>query len=144
MLTMLPNKVAVEPLFDPDMIGSIYVPDQAKGRCDQGLVKYIGGDVKTLNVGDHVLFSGYTGTLMELADEGLLIIMSEEFIVAVVYDDPIEIPDLYFRDKEGNYFNATHEMALHIIARNMSGHTSVRSSKNQIMGAPTIDDYNKR
>lgn len=143
MLTMPALKVAVEPIFDDDKIGSIIVPEQAKGRCDQGLVKYIGSEVKMLEVGDHVLFSGYTGTLLELEDEGLLIIMPEDFIVAVVHDDPIEIPDLYFKDREGKFFNATHEMALHIIANRMRGHTSMRTSRNQIAYTPTHSDYDK-
>lgn len=143
MLTMMPNKVAVEPIFDPDMIGSIIVPDAAKGRCDQGLVKYVGSECETVRVGDHILFSGYTGTLMNLEDEGLLIILPEEFVVGVVYDDPIEIRDLYFKDKEGNYFNATHEMALHIIANGMRGHTSVRSSVKLKERGPTHSDYDR-
>ena len=143
MLTMLPKKVAIEPLFDPDKIGSIYVPDQAKGRCDQGLVKYIGCEVETVEVGDHVLFSGYTGTLMQVEDEGLLIIMPEEFVTCIIYEELIEIPGLYARDKEGNYFNVTHEMALHVIANAMRGHTSMRSSFNARQRGPAVADYDR-
>lgn len=146
MLTMQPDRVAVEPLFDPDMIGSIIVPDQAKERCKQGLVKYIGRDVKLVQVGDHVLFGGYTGTLLQVQDEGLMFIMPEEFVVAIVHDDPIEIPNLYFKAKDGTYFNATHEMALAIIASNMQGHTSLRSITmhySAAHGSPSVSDYDK-
>lgn len=139
----MPNKVAVEPIFDPDTIGSIIVPDQAKGRCDQGLVKYVGSECKVVQVGDHVLFSGYTGTLMQLEGEGLLIILPEEFVVSIVYDDPIEIEGLYFRDKEGKYFRATHEQALHIIANAMKGHTSVRTSIYTKERGPAYADYDR-
>lgn len=144
MLTMTLNKVAIAPIFDPDKIGSIHIPDQAKERCDQGIVKYVSGDCEYLQVGDHVLFSGYSGTLIQLEDEGLLIIMPEDFITAIIYDDPIDIPGLYFKAQDGTYFTATHEMATHIITQAMSGHTSVRhSARSKIDNRPKVEDYNR-
>lgn len=145
MLTMPPNKVAIEPIFDPDMIGSLYVPDQAKERCDQGIVKYIGGDCQYIKVGDHVLFSGYSGTLIKLEDEGLLIILPEEFIAAVVHDEPKPVDGLYFRSKDGEYFPATHEQATFLIARAMENEPTVRPSRkrSKIDGAPKLADYER-
>lgn len=147
MLTMPPNKVAVEPIFDPDMIGSLYVPDSAKERCDQGIVKYVGGDCQYLKVGDHVLFSGYTGTLVNLEGEGLLIILPEEFATAVIYDDPYPVDGLFFRAKDGEYIPANHEQIFQLVARAYENNPTVRTSNDpkyrKIDSRPSVDDYSR-
>ena len=122
MIAVIGEKVAVKPLYDPDMIGSIIIPDQAKERCDQGIVKAIGPRVKEkcpeLTPGLHVLFSGYDGTLVELEDEGIFLVMPVEFIRAIIYPPNIgDIPGLYFKDKDGEYWSATYEQAQDLIAR---------------------------
>lgn len=90
MLYMLDDRVAVIPVEDPDMIGSLWIPDQAKRRSDQGIIKYRGDNVKELRVGDHVLFSQYSGTRITQQDEGHLIIMKESDILALI-GEPGEI-----------------------------------------------------
>lgn len=122
MINITGNKVAVVPIYDPEMVGHIVIPDIAKTRSDQGLVKYMGKDVKDIEIGDYVIFSGYTGTLLSLEDEGRLIIMDASFIVAKV-DPPdalvnTSVPGLFFLSKSGEYFDATYEMAMELI-RNM-------------------------
>lgn len=77
MISLLDDKIAVIPLEDPDKIGSIWVPDQAKQRADQGIVKYKGPNVKEVCVGDHVFYGGYVGTKVSVEGEGVLAIMSE-------------------------------------------------------------------
>lgn len=140
MLKLPRDKVAIDPIFDPDKSpsGLLHIPEQAKERCDQGIVRYIGPDVKEVKIGDYVLFSGYSGTLMNLEGEGLLIIMNEPFIVATIDEqrDP-DIPGLYFKGTDGTYFNATYEQALQLIARAFSdlGAFAVHSGK------PSIADY---
>jgi co-chaperonin GroES (HSP10) len=150
MLTMHPKRIAVEPLYDPDEAfagGLIITPDTAKERCDQGIVKYIGGDCKYLKVGDHVLFSGYAGDLVSIEGEGTLIIMDERFVKAIIHDEPKDIPGLFFRDKEGNYFAATSEQATYLIARALENDPTVRPSRkpgiNKLSGAPTVEEYNE-
>lgn len=83
-LKMLANDIAVIPIEDPDQIGHIIIPEEAKQRADQGVVKYKGPEVRDLSIGDHVLFTGYTGSKVSLADEGVLFIMSEDDILAVL------------------------------------------------------------
>ncbi len=122
MLRLPPKNIAVTPLFDSLMFGHIHIPEQARERCDQGIVKYVGSKTKWVKLGDHVTFSGYTGTLLSLEGEGLLIILPEEFVVGVVeYDGPevasIELPGLYFKGVDGEYFEATYEMAVNILAK---------------------------
>ena len=84
MLLMLRDRIAIRTISDPDKIGMIWVPDTAKRKSDQGVVIYIGDDVKELKVGDHVLFPAYSGTQVVIADEGHFLIMPEEEIVAVL------------------------------------------------------------
>ncbi len=89
-LEMIKDKIAVIPIEDPDMIGSLYVPEKGKQRVDQGIVKYRGPDCKEIRVGMHVIFSGYTGTHVAIEDEGMLIIMFETDVVALMNDNEAE------------------------------------------------------
>lgn len=122
MLRIPAHKLAVTPLFDTDRYGSLYIPEQARERCDQGIVKYIGDKCNFVQIGDHVTFSGYTGTLLSLEGEGLLILLPEDFVVAVIEYDAndvakIEIPGLFFGGAKGEYFPATYEMAINLVAK---------------------------
>lgn len=118
MLYLQRNVVAVVPMFDPDKIGSIWVPEQAKERCDQGIVKYLGPDCELVKIGDHIIFSGYTGTTVEIEGEGsLLIFLPEDFIIAKLEEPDTLIPGLYFKGVDGRFFDATYEQALTLIGR---------------------------
>lgn len=121
MLEPQPGKIAVIPLFDPDMTASglLYVPEQAKERSDQGIVKYIGKDCKLVKPGDLVLFSGYSGTNIRVDNE-ILIVLDEDSIAAVLEGeglDTTEIEGLFFRGKDGTFFKANYEFAMELIAR---------------------------
>lgn len=115
MLTLVEKKIAVEPIFEPDKIGSIFIPDQAKSRANQGIVKYIGPGVTSVAVGDHILFGGYIGTTIHLEGEGTLIVVEEPFVQAVIHDGVTNVPGLFFKDKQGNFFSATYEMAVMLL-----------------------------
>lgn len=125
MIRVPNNIVAIIPLFDSDFWNKdskIIRPASTKERCDQGIVKYKGRDVPSeIKVGDHVFFSGYSGSLFELEDEGKLILIPVDFVVARLDDIPIvEVPGLYFRDKDGEYFQATYEMAMTLVRDGIS------------------------
>lgn len=116
MIKLIGRNIAVDPRLDSNVSpGGIFIPEMAQERADQGIVKYVGPDVIDIKIGDYVLFSGYTGTNVKLEDEGLLIIMHEDFVTCLIYPPDTEVPGLYFRDKEGNYFPATYEMATTIM-----------------------------
>ena len=115
MLTMIGKKIAMDPLEEPDKIGEIYVPDQAKSRMNQGIVKYIGPDVTFVQVGDHVLFSGYTGTVIFVEGEGKLIVAEEDFIQAIIHDDKVPIYGLYHLGEDDSIFPAHYESAIQLI-----------------------------
>ncbi|KKL74252.1 hypothetical protein LCGC14_2066750 [marine sediment metagenome] len=86
-LVMVRDKIAVIPFQDPDMIGSLYIPEKAKQRPDQGIVKYRGPKCEHIRVGQHVIFSAYTGTKISVEDEGELYIMREPDVVALMDDE---------------------------------------------------------
>ena len=89
-LEMIKDKIAVIPIEDPDMVGSLYIPGKAKQRVDQGIVKYRGPACKEIRVGMHVVFSGYTGAKISVEDEGTLFIMFETDVIALMNDEDAE------------------------------------------------------
>jgi chaperonin GroES len=118
MLRIVGNNVAIAPIFDPDISpGGLYIPEMAKERCDQGIVKYIGPKVKWIEIGDYVLFSGYSGSYLSVEGEGKVIIMPENFVIAKLNHETTEIPGVYFRGKDGQYFPATYEMTIELITQ---------------------------
>lgn len=89
-LRLLGNDIAVIPIYDKDTTDSgLYVPEKAKQRVDQGIVKYTGPEVQRLQRGDHVFFGGYTGQKLSDDREGVLYLM-QETDVFFVYEDSDE------------------------------------------------------
>lgn len=84
MIELLDDRVAIIPIEDPDRYGMIWIPDTAKKKADNGVIKYRGPEVKDLRVGDHVLFSAYSGQKITITEEGLLVIMREEDVLCVL------------------------------------------------------------
>lgn len=96
-LTLTEDKVAVIPLEDSAIThGGLFLPDQGIQLIDQGIVKYIGPKVKSIRVGDHVVFSQYAGTQISLEDEGQLIIMHEPLVEAIINDHEAPVPVISF------------------------------------------------
>lgn len=100
MIRLPRNKVAVDPIFDRDKTpGGLWIPDQAKERCDQGIVKYIGKDVDdSIKIGSHVIFSGYTGATVRIDNE-LLLVIHQDFVKATIDVDDYNVSGLYCRGK---------------------------------------------
>jgi len=133
-------------MFDPDMYGHIIVPEMAKERCDQGIVKYHGPDVKTVKIGDHVIFSGYTGSTVEIEGEGsLLIFLPEDACEAVLEEPNTDVPGLYFKAIDGTYFTATYEQALTLITRALNeSPLQNRIRFNVKTPRPALDTYERK
>lgn len=137
MLTPKPKHIAVVPLYDKDILEmpsgvQLYVPEQAKSRTTQGIVKYIGSDVDRFKPGDHVLFSGYTGTNVDLEGEGRLIFLPAEFVTAVVHDEKQgKVPGLYLLvDKaKSEFIKADYEEVIDLLARFVNKSTPVEPSE---------------
>ncbi len=65
--------------------GGIYVPDSAREKPQRGKVEGVGKDVKTLKVGEQVLFDKYSGTKIRIGNDDCLI-LKEEDILGVFVD----------------------------------------------------------
>lgn len=136
MLLLQRNIVAVVPLFDPDTsAGGIIIPEQAKGRCTQGIVKYLGPKCKNVKIADHVLFSAYSGTTIQVEGEGsVLIFIPESGIEAIIESPATNIPGLYFKSHGGSgvieneYFVATYEQVMTMIAKAINEQPEVMKS----------------
>lgn len=155
MLILKKHNIAVVPVGDPDKSeGGLWIPEIAKKRANQGVVKYVGSAVKDISVGDYVLFSGYTGTTVRLSGgEGIVIILHEDFVNAKIgLSENIIVPGLFFRSfhpkpsylnpnlGEYEYFNATYESAVPLIAaalEDFGNKMKVTAPK------PTLDEYNQ-
>lgn len=102
MIRLPRGRVAVVSIPDPDISkGGLIIPNEARERDDQGIIKYLGEDCEDFEVGEYVLFSGYTGTTLILEDEGPMIIMHKDFILAKIEAPGTQVPGLYYRDKKG-------------------------------------------
>lgn len=147
MLHLLSKMVAAEPLYDPTTTesGRIIIPAIAQERCDQGIVKYVGPDVQLVKPGDHVLFSGYTGSLVEIQFEGRFIIMPERFITCIILDDTLDVAGLFFKDRDGVFHAATYEMVTELCARSLERVNTVKPSKHayKIDSRPSAEEYNE-
>ncbi len=60
--------------------GGIYVPDSAREKPQRGTIQGVGKDVKTLKVGDQVLFDKYSGTKIKIENDDCLILREEDIL----------------------------------------------------------------
>lgn len=115
------NKCLIIPIRDPDKSkGGLWIPEEAKERVDQGVVYAIGPQCCIVSAGDHVIFPGYSGTLISVEDEGTFIVMRETDIALKLSGNEVsqsDCPGLYFKGRDGVYYVATVEMALQLIAK---------------------------
>lgn len=149
MIRLTENKIAVQLIRDNDEVETkaalskkeleflgitedqlqqttLEVPDDAKERSDQGIVKYVGPAVKDVKIGDHVLFGGYTGTTVLMEDEGAMVILREDFVIAILDSPDTVVPGLYLYDGS-DYFPTTYEIAIQLMAEAMGNSAFGRS-----------------
>jgi co-chaperonin GroES (HSP10) len=115
MLKALRNNVGIMPLRDPDRSkGGIWIPDSAQERIVQGIIKMIGPNVEdeTLQIGQHVIFSAYDGTIIFDEEEGEVIMMPETAIKSILHVDDPFVPGVYLQTPEGEYFETTYSVLL--------------------------------
>lgn len=144
MLILKKNNIAVVPVMDSDKTeGGLWIPDIAKKRANQGVVKYVGAAVRDISVGDYVLFSGYTGTTVRLSGgEGIVIILNEDFVNAKIgLSENIIVPGLFVRTKAYEYFNATYESAVPLLAAALE---DFGKKMNVISPKPKVEDYDAK
>jgi len=60
--------------------GGIYIPDAAKEKPQRGKIEAIGADVKSVKVGDSILFDKYSGSKINVDGTDYLIIKEEDIL----------------------------------------------------------------
>ena len=60
--------------------GGLYIPDSAKEKPQSGKVEVVGDDVKSLKVGDKILFDRYSGSKISIDNVEYLIIKEEDVL----------------------------------------------------------------
>lgn len=143
MIKLIGTQIAVQPVEDSDYSpsGLLIIPDMAKDRADQGIVKYVGPKVKNVSIGDYVLFSGYTGTLLIIEGEGKLIIFPEDFVVArYVEDINIDIAGLYMKGVDGEYFPAPYNYVIQFTVQSIKEQNKTLPVKSEKLKR---EDYDK-
>lgn len=91
----LRNLLYIIPLTPEPISSILHIPDSSQNdrRVNQGIVKYRGPRTSgEIEIGDHVIFSGYSGDEMVDEEEGSLYVMLEDDIEAI-FDD--EAPGAY-------------------------------------------------
>lgn len=118
MLKLPRKKVALIALSNEQRSSSglIILPQGSEGRIDNGIVKYMGPECEYVSIGDHCIFSGWSGTQLDMDGEPTLIIIDEDYLTAVVNDTKeVLVKDLYVRLEDGTLWNPTVEAALDLI-----------------------------
>ncbi len=60
--------------------GGLYIPDSAKEKPQSGKVEAVGDEVKSLKVGDKILFDKYSGSKINIDNADYLIIKEEDVL----------------------------------------------------------------
>ena len=60
--------------------GGLFIPDAAKEKPQRGTVEAIGSEVKSVQVGDAVLFDKYSGSKITLDGDEYLILKEEDIL----------------------------------------------------------------
>lgn len=136
------RNVGIKPQFydNKSESGLLYIPEDSIRRANQGTVIYIGEKVKSVKVGDYVLFSGYSGTTVR-TDEGVTIIMHEEFLTCAITDDVGIIPGLWLHDPNGLGEDAYFEAPILTVIELLN---KARPTLDVKVGKPPLDAYNIR
>lgn len=60
--------------------GGLYIPDAAKEKPQKGKIESIGDDVKSVKVGDSILFDKYSGSKITMDGTEYLILKEEDIL----------------------------------------------------------------
>lgn len=120
MIIPLADNILIVAQDDPDMwYGSSLIvrPESTKDRSDQGWVKAIGPDVKEVNVGDYVMFSPYSGVVVNVEGEGdKLIMLREVGVIGILTPPTTEVEGLFLLTNDG-YIPATSEVTMLLVRK---------------------------
>ena len=90
MATGTAQKVRFKPLKDRVFVtfsdetektsGGIYIPDAAKEKPQRGKIEAFGSEVKSVKVGDVILFDKYSGSKIDIDGTDYLILKEEDIL----------------------------------------------------------------
>ena len=83
--------------------------------------------------------AGCSGELVSIEGEGLFIILPARFVVAAIITEPTQINGLFFQDTDGNYWPATYESAMELIAKALGETSVIKIAKDR----PDLEDYKR-
>ncbi len=61
----------------------IYLPESSKEKSDVAVVRGVGGKVKELHTGDHIVYKSYSATSVKVNGEEYLLIKDEDVLATV-------------------------------------------------------------
>lgn len=82
-MKVLGRRILVEELPHADKIGSLYVPDKAKQRPQEGRVVEIGSDVTTVKTGERVLYGRFAGLAITLEEKAYRVLWDRDVIAVM-------------------------------------------------------------
>ncbi len=74
----LNNRILVRRAKAADKVSGLIVPEAAKKKMNQGEALAVGPECKGVQVGDTILFGSYSGAMVELNGEELLMLFMDE------------------------------------------------------------------
>lgn len=93
-LTPIGDDVIIHPIKSSEKIGSLYVPDTAQKRTNQGIIIAKGPLVSDdLDTADHVFFNGYTGDQIALEESGRFFVIPESHVICKVRNSKVVLMD---------------------------------------------------
>jgi len=88
------DDVIIHPFDQPTKIGSLYVPDTAKRRVNQGIIVSKGPLVSDdVDTADHVFFNGYTGDKIVFEQGGEFFVVPESHLICKVRNSKVVLMD---------------------------------------------------
>lgn len=119
MLSVLGRWVFIEPIYDPNTTesGMLYIPETARERTDQGLVKYVGPRCRYLEPGMWVMFPGFAGSNYFGEEPDTHLIHVHETSVLTVFEghEFNKVPGLYCKGKDGKLFEPGYEVIMNLV-----------------------------
>lgn len=99
MILPVHDNILIIALPDPDHWAEnslIIRPESTKERRDQGIVRAIGPEVRNVKVGDYVMFSPYSGVVVDVEGEGDGLVMLREIgVIGIILVPDIKIEGLF-------------------------------------------------
>lgn len=62
----------------------LFIPESAQEKSESAIVKAVASDVKDINVGDRIVYKGYSSTTVKVEKDEYLIVKDEDILATIV------------------------------------------------------------